>query len=208
MSADVAAGIEATRRARTARVRYRLQPDGPTGERPYGLDGVADLARCRVVLPGVMWHGERGFRGDGPAWRPMPTVDAWAAVERHPLWLLLDGIRLAEPTDLGRAVLDGREVERVGVRVEPRRRSVRRRHARAELWLDADGLVRLASIRMHPIAIASNPALARGAEQLAGTRENPAWNTTELFDFGVAVEVPEVPARPGRFGRAGERARR
>jgi hypothetical protein len=208
MSAAVDAAIDATRHAGTARLRYRLQPDGPAGERPYGLDGVADLARCRVALPGVVWHGQRSFRGDGAAWRPTPAIAGWAAVERHPLWLLLDGIRLAEPNALGRAVLDGHEVSRVAVRVEPRRRSVRRRHARAELWVDGDGLVRLASIRIQTIGIASDPALARAAEQLAGTRENPAWNTTELFDFGVAAEIPELPVRPGRFGRAGERAPR
>ena len=46
-SADIEAAIEATRRAGTAKVRYRLQPDGPTGPRPYGLTGVADPSTYR-----------------------------------------------------------------------------------------------------------------------------------------------------------------
>jgi hypothetical protein len=212
MSGEIEAAIAATRAAGTARVRYRLQPDGPTGERPYGLAGTADLGRCRVTLPsgGFVWDGPRTYAvGDGQ-WRVVPAERGLATLQKHPLWMLLDGVRWTAATDLGEADLDGDALRRLGARIELARRSLRRRHANVELWLDDEQRVRLASIQIQPVAISADPALARTAERMVGPPENPVWNTTELVDFGAAVDVPEPPGalRRRRFDATGEPVRR
>lgn len=211
-SADIAAAIDATRRAGTAKVRYRLQPDGPTGPRPYGLTGVADLARCRAALPsgGLVWHGPQSYTVDDDRWRVIPAERGLSALQKHPLWLLLDGLRWTDATDLGTAELDGDALGRLAARIEPARRSLRRRYANVEVWIDDEQRVRLASIQIQPVAISGDPDLARSAERMLGPPENPVWNTTELVDFGAGIDVPDPPAalRRRRFATTTDPARR
>jgi hypothetical protein len=210
--AEIEAAIEATRRAGTAKVRYRLQPDGPTGTRPYGLTGAADLARCRVTLPsgGMVWDGAERYTVDDGQWRVIPAERGLGAIQKHPLWMLLDGMRWTAATDLGGAELDGDELRRLAARIEPARRSLRRRQANVEVWIDDACRIRLASIQIQPVAISGDPHLARSAERMLGPPENPVWNTTELVDFGAAVDLPEPPAslRRRRFATATDPARR
>jgi hypothetical protein len=208
---EIAAALAATRRAGTAIVRHPSQPDGPTSPRPYGLDGVADLARCRVSLASgaLVWEGELSFRQHEGKWSPVPIGRGFGGFEGHPLWMLLDGVRWTTPSDLGPAHVDGHPVRRIGARVEPPQRPLRRRRANVELWVDDDELIRLASIQIQPVVITADKDLGRAAEQLVGTAENPIWHTTVLSDFGVAVDIPEPrdQGRPRRFapGRRGVR---
>jgi hypothetical protein len=199
------AALEATRRAGTAIVRHPTQAEGPTGPLPYGLDGVADLAHCRVALGsgGLVWDGERSFRERDGEWILAPTERAVTSFESHPLWMLLEGVRWTDPHDLGPAEVDGHPVRRLGARVEPPRRSLRRRRANAELWVGEDGLVRLASIQIQPVVITADKELGRAAERMVGTAENPIWHTTVLSRFGVEVDIPEPPGtvRSRRFAR-------
>jgi hypothetical protein len=205
------AALDATRRAGTAIVRHPTQPEGPTGPLPYGLDGFADLARCRVALGSgaLVWDGERSYRERDGEWVAAPTERAFTAFESHPLWMLLDGVRWTDPHDLGPGQVDGHPVRRLGARVEPPRRSVRRRRANAELWVGEDGLVRLASIQIQPVVITADKDLGRAAERLVGTAENPIWHTTVLSRFGVEVDIPDPPgtARSRRFARDRRTAR-
>jgi hypothetical protein len=201
----IEAAIDATRRARTAHVRHPTQPDGPTGALPYGLDGVADLARCRVALASgaLLWDGEQSFRQREGMWRAVPSERGFAGFDSHPLWMLLDGVRWGESEDLGPAEVDGHPVRRLGTRVEPPRRALRRRRANGELWVDEDGLIRLASIQIQPVVITADKDLARAAERMVGTAENPIWHTTVLSRFGDDVDIPRAPgtARARRFAR-------
>ena len=205
------AAIDATRRAGTAIVRHPTQPEGPTGPLPYGLDGVADLARCRVALGhgGLVWDGERSFRERDGEWIAATSERGFTSFESHPLWMLLDGVRWTDAHDLGAAEVDGQPVRRLGARVEPARRSLRRRRANAELWVGEDGLVRLASIQIQPVVITADKDLGRAAERLVGTAENPIWHTTVLSRFGVEVDIPEPPGAPRsrRFARDRRTAR-
>jgi hypothetical protein len=209
--AEVHAAVEATRRAGTALVRHPTQPDGPTGPLPYGLDGVADLAACHVALGSgrLIWQGERSFRERDGAWLVTLPERGFAGFESHPLWMLLEGVRFAEPRDLGPAEVDGHAVRRLGVRVAPPRRPFRRKRAKAELWVDEDGLIRLASIQIQPVVITADRELGRAAERVAGSPENPIWHTTVLSRFGAEVDVPAPPGdrRPRRFARDRRTAR-
>jgi hypothetical protein len=211
LSADIATALDATRRAATARVSHPSHHDGPTGEPRRGLHGVADLARCRVALAegALLWDGDRHVSRDADADHSRMTRlgRGFAEFEAHPLWMLLGGVRWADVEDLGQADLAGHDVRRLGARVEPPRRPWRRTRANVELWIDADGLIRLASIQRQPVVIPWDDDLARKVERLAGTPENPIWNTTELTDFGVAVEIPQLASEPRRrrFTRGGER---
>jgi hypothetical protein len=201
---EIHAAVEATRRAGTAHVRHPTQPDGPTGPLPYGLDGVADLARCRVALAGrLLWDGERRFRERDGEWVAAPTERGFAGFESHPLWMLLGGARWSEPRELGPAEVEGHAVRRLGVRVEPPRRPFRRRRARAELWIDAERVIRLASIQIQPVVITADKDLGRAAERVAGTADNPIWHTTVFSRFGVDVDIPEPPgaSSSSRFAR-------
>jgi hypothetical protein len=205
------AALDATRRAGTARVRHHSQPDGPMAPLPYGLEGVADLAGCRVALASgeLVWHRERSFRQRDGAWLVTPGERGFARFESHPLWMLLDGVRWSEAHDLGPREVDGRRLRRLGARVEPPRRPLRRRRGNAELWVDEEGLVRVASIQIQPVVITADKDLARAVEGLVGTAENPIWHTTVLSRFGVEVEIPEPPgtARSRRFARDRRTAR-
>jgi hypothetical protein len=205
---EIRAAIDATRRAGTALVRHPSQPDGPTSPLPYGLDGVADLARCRVALASgaLLWDGELSFRRNEGDWSPVPMGRGFGGFETHPLWMLLDGVRWTEPSDLGPGDVDGHRVRRIGARVEPPQRPLRRRRANVELWVDEEEFVRLASIQIQPVVITADKDLGRAAERLVGTAENPTWHTTVLSDFGVAVEIPE-PRSEGRSRRFPARRR-
>jgi hypothetical protein len=109
--------------------------------------------------------------------------------------------------DGGPPGLNGDDVRRLAARVEPPRRPWRRTRANVEVWIDADGLIRLASIQRQPLVIFGDEDLARKVEGLAGTRENPVWSTTELTAFGVAVAIPPLAseARRRRFARGADR---
>jgi hypothetical protein len=212
-SAAIAAAIDATRRAGTALVHHPAQPDGPTGERSRGLHGVADLARCRVALAdgALIWDGHRHFSRAADSSRVTRLGRGFNEFQAHPLWMLLSGVRWTAATDLGGADAGGHTVRRLAARVEPPRRPWRRARANVELWVDTGGLIRLASIQMQPPPVLLwDEELAHKLEPLVGTPENPMWHTTELTDFGVAVDVPACPSEGARqrFPRATERASR
>ncbi|MEA2383992.1 MAG: hypothetical protein QOH72_3963 [Solirubrobacteraceae bacterium] len=200
LSAEIAAAIDATRRAGTALVHHPSQPDGPTGQRSRGLHGVADLARCRVALAGgaVIWDGDRHFSRVADDSRLTRLGRGFSEFQEHPLWMLLGGVRWTDVNDRGRADADGHEVRRLAGRVEPPRRPWRRARANVEVWIDTSGLIRIASIQIQPVVIFRDAELAEKVEQLVGTPENPIWKTTELTDFGVAVDIPELPSEDRR----------
>jgi hypothetical protein len=158
-------------------------------------EGVADLSRARVRLDAQSWPaGDRLLRGprdgrgasvfaggahfyvgEGPAVR----FDKGAA-GRHsadPTWILdaLAGAREAEEGD--REEVRGKIAARHPLVVDIERG----RTLRGEIWVDDD-------VRIRRVTWTRSPY---GRPRLRPRKPPPrVWRTTELWDFGLPVEIP------------------
>jgi hypothetical protein len=209
---DVPAAARLTLAAGSARVWERVFLDPPPTKLPITLmeqtvEGVADLARRRVRInaidaPGwdalaerirrkwpwlddsedddddaefttVFADGHR-FSGTGGRWFSVEVSDREGDPTR-----ILDVLSLARDGDrLGSEEVRGAACERVAFSAP---------EERGDAWIDAAGLVRRVTWR-RPLRVRPR----------ARPKEEPPklWHTTELWDFGLPVEIEVPEAQP------------
>jgi hypothetical protein len=153
------------------------------------VDGVdTDLRAVYAGSAALIGHDDRWIaiaRGDTSAGRghtdPVWVVDALAHTDVADLHGEDELVRTQPCRRYGFAVDLGRHTATVQIPPHPGRRPP---HITGEAWIDADGRIRRVTWRQAPLLRRRDPRRSRGGRTF--------WESTELWDYGVAAEI-EVP---------------
>jgi hypothetical protein len=142
-----------------------------------------------------VYAGTAGYLGNGEFWAQIGDGDPASTRRGHndPLWIV-DLLRHAdEAWPRERSVVRGAACERVAFRVAASAHRDEVERVTGEVAIDAEGRIRQVTWSPIPRGRKRGPAARRPSSRM--------WQTTELWDFGVAADIPlpQTRERPSRW---------